>query len=205
MDNLGSILISAVLSGIFATVVTLWWQNKLRIRQEKVHIFTTLMSKRYDITSEDCVEALNMIDVVFYKDTKVRTAWREFKAATDMPESDAKSQIIADKHLKMLEVMAESIGYKNIRWDDIKQYYYPVGLSDRKRDETILRRVQIDAALSQIKKEDAHHGNAERVDPADEMKQQLTMRMLNDPDGLLKLLEFVEKGQKVVKGSKTKK
>ena len=205
MENLGSILISAVLSGIFATVVTLWWQNRLRIRQEKVHIFTTLMSKRYDITVEDCVDALNMIDVVFYKDTKVRTAWREFKAATDMAESDAKPQIITDKRLKMLEVMAESIGYKNIRWDDIKQYYYPVGLSDRKRDETILRRVQIDAALSQIKKEEAHNSNAARVDPADEMKQQLTMKMLNDPDGLLKLLEFIEKGQKVVEGSKTKK
>ena len=101
--------------------------------------------------------------------------------------------------------MAESIGYKNIRWDDIKQYYYPVGLSDRKRDETILRRVQIDVALSQIKKEEAHNDNAARVDPGDEMKQQLTMKLLNDPDGLLKLLEFVEKGQKVVEGSKAKK
>jgi len=50
MENLGSILISAVLSGIFATVVTLWWQNKNQIRQEKVRIFSTLMSKRYDIT-----------------------------------------------------------------------------------------------------------------------------------------------------------
>ena len=57
MENLGSILISAILSGIFATIVTLWWQNKSRIKQEKIRIFTTLMSKRYDITAEEGVEA----------------------------------------------------------------------------------------------------------------------------------------------------
>ena len=202
MENLGSILISAVLSGIFATVVTLWWQNKNQIRQEKVRIFSTLMSKRYDITVEDCVQALNMIDVVFYKDEKVRAAWRDFKNATDMPDTEAKPQVITDKRLKMLEVMAESIGYKNIRWDDIKEYYYPKGLSDRKRDEAILRRVQIDAAIAQIEK---GKDNTAQVDPKEEFGNQMLMKALENPDGLLKLFEVAEKAQNLNKGPRGRK
>ena len=56
MEDLGSILVSAILSGIFATIVTLWWQNKNQIKQEKVRIFTIIMSKRYDIAAEESVE-----------------------------------------------------------------------------------------------------------------------------------------------------
>ena len=122
MDNIITILISTILSGAFATFVTLWWQKRAQIKQEKIRIFTILMSKRYEPTAEECVEALNMIDVVFYKDTKVREAWRNFKNVTEMPDTEAKFQSIIDKRLKMLEVMAESIGYKKIKWDDINQY-----------------------------------------------------------------------------------
>lgn len=200
MENLGSILISAVLSGVFATIVTLWWQNKSRIKQEKVRIFTILMSKRYDIAAEESVEALNMIDVVFYKSSKVRTVWREFNDTTKLPESNTKAQAISDKHLRLLEVIAEDIGYKEIRWEDIKQYYYPVGLSDRKRDEAVLRRVQIDAGIAQIKKEESHQSGVSRVDSTTEMNQQLTMKALNDPEWLMKLVEAVEKGKKIVPG-----
>ena len=102
MENITTILISAILSGAFATTITLWWQQHNHKKQQKIRIFTTLMSKRYEVTAEECVEALNMIDVVFYGDSKVRTAWKDFKNATDMPDSEAKSQIILDKRLKML-------------------------------------------------------------------------------------------------------
>ena len=151
MNETALVIITALCSGLVATLVTLWWQNRAQIQKEKREIFTALMAKRYEISSEESVEALNMIDVVFYKSTKVRSAWRSFNGATNAQDLPTKGQTIADKHLKLLEVMAEDIGYKNIRWDDIKQYYYPVGLSTKKQDETVLRKVQIDAALAQIK------------------------------------------------------
>ena len=204
MENITTILISTVLSGIFATIVTLWWQSKNQIKQEKVRIFTTLMSKRYEITDEECVNALNMIDVVFYKDKKVRSAWIDFKNATEMAESESKPQIITDKRLKLLEIMAENIGYKDIHWDDIKQYYYPVGLSDRKRDEAILRRVQIDAGLAQIKNEKEHESSAQ-VDQQTDFNNQMLLKALENPDGLLKLFEVAEKAQKFSKGGKIHK
>ena len=66
MDNIITILISTILSGAFATVVILWWQNRNQVKQEKIRIFTILMARRYEFTAEECVEALNMMDVVFY-------------------------------------------------------------------------------------------------------------------------------------------
>ncbi len=203
MENLGSILISAILSGIFATIITLWWQNKSQVKEEKTKIFKTLMSKRYEISSEESVDALNMIDVVFYTSPKVRTAWRNFHDATNLPDSSTKGQVINDRHLKLLEMMAEDIGYKDIRWDDIKEYYYPVGLSERKQDEAVLRKVQIDAGLAQINNQKQGRENA-RVDSKTEMSNQMVLKVLENPDSFMKLIEAAEKAQNLTKGQKRK-
>ena len=203
MENVVSILISAILSGIFATLVTLWWQDRSRQKQEKIRIFTILMSKRYEISADESVDALNMVDVVFYESDSVRSALRNFREATALPESNTKSQVITDKHLKLLEIMAEDIGYKKIRWDDIKEYYFPVGLSERKRDETILRRVQIDAGLAQLKKEQEPQ-NVAHIDAKAEITNQMVLKALENPDSFVKLVEAAEKAQILSKSTKKK-
>lgn len=204
MGNTLLVIVTALCSGLVATLVTVWWQTKYQKKMDKKRIFTILMSKRYEISAEDSVEALNMIDVVFYKSDKVRKAWRDFNETTKAPESETKNQNISDKHLRLLEVIAEDIGYKEIRWDDIKQYYYPVGLSDMKRDETVLRRVQIDAGLAQIKNH-REHEESSQVDPQTNLGNQMLLKALENPDGLLKLLEVAEKAQNFNKGGKSRK
>lgn len=203
MENVVSILISAILSGFFATLVTLWWQDRSRQKQEKIRIFTILMSKRYEISADESVDALNMVDVVFYESDSVRSALRNFREATALPESNTKSQVITDKHLKLLEIMAEDIGYKKIRWDDIKEYYFPVGLSERKRDETILRRVQIDAGLAQLKKEQEPQ-NVAHIDAKTEITNQMVLKALENPDSFMKLVEAAGKAQSLSKSTKKK-
>ncbi|MBQ8636660.1 MAG: hypothetical protein IJ423_01530 [Clostridia bacterium] len=200
---MGNVLL-VLCSGLIATIVTIWWQAIHQKKLDKKRIFTILMSKRYEISAEESVEALNMIDVVFYKSDKVRKAWKEFNEVTKAPESDTKNQMISDKHLRLLEVIAEDIGYKEIRWDDIKQYYYPVGLSDRKRDEAVLRRVQIDANLAQIK---SHQEQPEssQVDPQADFNNQMLLKALENPDGLLKLFEVAEKAQNFNKSGKSRR
>lgn len=204
MENLGSILVSAILSGIFATIVTLWWQYKSRVKQEKTRIFTILMSKRYEITAEEGVEAMNMIDVVFYKSEKVRSVWKEFYELINSPENAMKAQAIKDKHLRLLEVMAEDIGYKGIKWENIKQYYYPVGLANRLTDEAVLRRVQIDAGLAQIKRE-KEHAEVTQIEPKEDLNNQMLLKVIENPEGFMKLIEAAEKAQKIGKTSKNKK
>ena len=111
------------------------------------------------------------------------------------------NQAINDKHLKLLEVIAEDIGYKKIRWDDIKQYYYPIGLSNLRQDEAVLRRVQIDAGLAQIN-ESKKHEEVSQANANSQMATQVLIEAMRNPDSLLKLMEVAEKAQNLNKGTK---
>lgn len=64
MHETAVVFLTALCSGLVATFVTILWQKKSQAKNEKIKIFTILMSKRYDITAEESVNALNMIDVV---------------------------------------------------------------------------------------------------------------------------------------------
>lgn len=187
-----------------ATFVTILWQRKAQQLFEKRKIFTILMSKRYDIAAEESVEALNMIDVVFYSSKEVREAWNAFNDATNLPDSNTKSQTISDKHLRLLEVIAKDIGYKDIHWDNIKQYYYPIGLSTKKQDETVLRRVQIDAALAQIK-EGQEHKETAQTDTQTTLNNQMLLKVLENPDSFIKLIDAAEKAQNLGKSTRQKR
>ena len=78
----------------------------------------------------------------------MRQVWRDFLDAAKKNGSP-----INDKHLRLLELIAEDIGYKKICWEDIKQFYYPKGLAEKHQDEEVLRRAQVDMALSYSAKE----------------------------------------------------
>ena len=197
------LILTALSSGLIATLITILWQKQERNKNGKIQIFTILMSKRYDIASEESVNALNMIDVVFYKSEKVRTAWKDFNNATNLPESPTKAQTINDKHLKLLEVMAEDIGYRKVKWDDIKQYYYPVGLSNKLQDEAVLRRVQIDVGLAQIN-EAKKHTEISQTNAGNQVATQVFIEAMRNPDGLLKLMEAAEKAQNLGRETKQK-
>ena len=198
------VFLTALCSGLIATFVTILWQKKSQVKNEKIKIFTILMSKRYDIAAEESVNALNMIDVVFYESEKVRSAWKSFLEATNLPDSPTKNPTINDKHLKLLEVIAENIGYKGIRWDDIKQYYYPVGLDNLRQYEAVLRRVQIDAGLAQIN-ESKKHEESSQTDTNNQMATQVLIEAMKNPDGLLKLMEVAEKAQNFNRGPQLRK
>ena len=113
-----------------------------------------------------------------------------------LPDADTKGQMVSDKHLRLLEVIAEDIGYKKIRWDDIKEYYYPVGLSDKKRDEEILRKAQINVAVAQIEKE-KEYNDASHINSQEDFNNQMLLKVLDNPDGLVKLIEAAEKVQHI--------
>ena len=116
------VIFTALVSGLVATLITIFWQKHERIRLEKTAIFKTLMSKRYEIFCQESVDALNMVEVIFYSSKKVRAAWNEFKIAADLPNHPS-SQNTSDKYLKLLETIAEDLGYKDIKWDNIKNLY----------------------------------------------------------------------------------
>ena len=176
MDNVFFVIVTALISGLFATLVTIWWQGRAAVRKSKMKIFETLMAYRYMIVAEPSVHALNSIDVVFYKDENVRRAYSDFlNEAAKRPEMNPNT---ADKHLKLLEEMAKALNLKNIHWDDIKQAYCPNGLFERLREEELLRKMQIQTAQEQVNQQ---------------ILLQILPELIKNPDGLKTLMEFGEK------------
>ena len=75
MGNVALVIITALISGLLATIITIWWQKRAQIFARKMRVFETLMAYRYMISSEESVKTLNSIDVIFYKDKAVRDAY----------------------------------------------------------------------------------------------------------------------------------
>lgn len=91
-----------------------------------------LMTSRIYGWTTDSVHALNLIDVVFANDVSVRTAWRNLLEAYSSTEQ---SELMAKKRhnlmYKLLDAMAENLGYKNkITWEAIQNPYIPQGMVD---------------------------------------------------------------------------
>lgn len=64
-------------------IVALWMQKKIEAfnkkKQRQLNIFKTLLATRSNPTSLEHVEALNMIDIEFYKEKNIRDAWNTYR------------------------------------------------------------------------------------------------------------------------------
>ena len=188
MNNVVLVVITALISGLLATIVTIWWQRRSEIRNKKMKVFETLMTYRYMISSQESVNALNSIDVVFYKDKNVRKAFSDFLNETDKkPEFNPN---IPDKHLKLLEEMSKSLGLKDIHWDDIKQSYYPSGLSEKIMEESLLRKMQIQSVSTELTQEQAPQNTPSNNQFNEQMVAQLLPALLQNPESLKILIEL---------------
>lgn len=185
------VIVTALISGLLATLVTIWWQNRSAIHKSKMKIFETLMAYRYRIIAEPSVHALNSIDVVFYKDDNVRRAYSDFlNEAAKRPEMNPNT---ADKHLKLLEEMAKALNLNNIHWDDIKQVYCPNGLLEKIQEEEMLRKMQLQTTANAIEAQK----NQQNTPTQDQINQQLMLQLLpeliKNPDGLKNIIELGER------------
>jgi len=156
MKEVVLVLISALLSGIVATIILLWWQCRNERTQRQYSVFATLMGMRFSLPNETTVRCMNMIDIVFYKNKSVRQRYKEFLEEATKPENGSRD--IDEKSLKLLEAMAESLGYKDVQWDTIKHTYFPVGLAEKYRDEDALRKLQIHNLARQAQSPQGHRG-----------------------------------------------
>ncbi len=188
MNNIVLVIITALISGLLATIVTIWWQRKAETRQRKMRIFETLMAYRYMISAQESVNALNSIDVVFYKDKDVRRAYADFLNETGKkPELNPN---YADKHLKLLEEMSKALGLKEIHWDDIKQTYYPNGLSEKIREESVLRKMQIQSVSNELAGKHGPQNVPANKQFSEQLAAQLLPGLIQNPESLKMLIEL---------------
>lgn len=122
-------LIAIIVIPITAVLIGQWLQNRSEKRKDKMQIFKVLMTARIYGWTVESVQALNVIDIVFADDKKVRTAWVQLhnKYCVENPAQTQFEQIKMAQY-KLLEEISNSLGYKDkITWESIQNPYVPNG------------------------------------------------------------------------------
>lgn len=123
-------LIAIIVIPIVAVLIGQHLQNRAEIRKDKMQIFKALMTSRIYGWTQESVHCLNIIDIVFSDDEKVRKAWKDLydKYCVQNPD-EAQLKKIQDAQYTLLETIAESLGYKDkVTWKTIQNPYIPKGL-----------------------------------------------------------------------------
>ena len=149
-------VIAVALTPFIIWVIGIHYQNRKAKNDAKLNLFFTLMKNRKNsIIPKERVDALNLIDVVFQDDDKVRKAWKEYLDSLNAksPNHDNNNAFLLD----LLSEMAISLGYKKLRQTEIDRFYEPVQFgSDRKIQETyvneFIRVLQSSHSFSESKK-----------------------------------------------------
>ncbi|MDN0062512.1 hypothetical protein QVN96_14090 [Mediterraneibacter glycyrrhizinilyticus] len=122
-------IVALIVVPIVAVLIGQHLQNRAQKRKDKMEIFKTLMIARNGWTVES-VRALNVIDIIFVNDKKVRNAWRDLydKYRVENPDN-AHLEKIRQAQYKLIEEIVNSLGYKNkITWETIQNPYIPKGM-----------------------------------------------------------------------------
>ena len=140
-------LAALIIIPIVAVVIAQWLQNRSEKRKDKMQIFKTLMTSRIYGWTPDSVNALNIIDIVYSDDNKVRAAWKDLNDKYRVTNPDQQHlKKIENAQYKLLEAMSNSLGYKDkINWETIQNPYMPVGMKQQIEKQTIMQQTYFSA------------------------------------------------------------
>lgn len=124
--------IALIIIPVLAVVIGQKLQVRSQKRNDKMQIFKILMTSRIFGWTNESVQAMNLIDVVFADDKAVRKQWKICfdKMCVENPTDTDLSKIKLERE-KLLEAMAKSLKYKDIiTWESIQNPYIPKGMID---------------------------------------------------------------------------
>lgn len=123
-------VLAIIVIPIVAVFVGQKLQDRSQKRKDKLEIFRALMMNRGIGWTAETVRALNIIDIVFSDDSTVRTRWKEYynQLCIQAP-NDMQRKQIQEAQDKLLEAIAQSLGYKKqVTWETIQNPYIPQGM-----------------------------------------------------------------------------
>jgi hypothetical protein len=125
------ITVAAIILGPFLAVAAqLWIQARKAKRDTKLWVFNSLMGYRAMILNPNFVQAFNLVDVVFYKNTDVRKKRKEFlEIVTAAAGANLTPQAIEkckDLVAEMLSKMGSELGFEFDHTQIKDTGYYPM-------------------------------------------------------------------------------
>ena len=140
-------IIAIVIAPIAASVIAIWLQNRSEKRKDKMYIFKVLMTSRIYGWTPEKVNVLNIIDIVFSDDKKVRAAWKNLSDKYNVENPDQLHlKKIEQAQYKLIEAIANSLGYKNtITWEEIQNPYIPRGMVEQVENQKNMQQMYAEA------------------------------------------------------------
>jgi len=123
-------LIALIFSPLFTITILPMIEESKSKWITKYETFKLLYAYRNNLVSYDAVRHLNLIDIVFINDKKVRSCWKELRQILNTNPLPNNS-IIDAKCAELLAAMASVLGVdRDMNFSDIISAYYPQGLAN---------------------------------------------------------------------------
>ncbi|WP_425326454.1 DUF6680 family protein [Sphingomonas oligophenolica] len=114
-------------------------------RRIKLNVFAAIMQERAEISAEDSVRALNLIDLAYSDSLSVREAWAELYQALNT--APLLNHVVDERLRRLLREMASDLGLTpKLRQDDFGRVYFPTALAEDRN----VRRLERSAALARL-------------------------------------------------------
>jgi uncharacterized protein YecE (DUF72 family) len=157
------VVFATLMGPILAVQAQKWVEGVREQKGRKIRVFTQLMASRAARLSPDHVQALNMIDLVFYgnfifgvhhrsrKEQAILDAWKEYidnlREGADFAEAQQQAHYAKREELflNLLYAMAQDVGYTFDRVQLKRGAYTPVAHEEIEADHRLLRKALIHA------------------------------------------------------------
>ena len=118
-------------------------RKKEKLEAKRELFFTLMKQRKTSFVMQERADALNLIDVVFQDDHKVREAWKNYLSSLDSssPEFKNSNAYLLD----LLSEMAQSLGYQKLKQTEIDRFYEPQCMLDDKFREQQVQDITIKA------------------------------------------------------------
>ena len=178
--NISDLLtILAILTApIIALQIQKYIEDRKEIRERKMQIFRTLMATRATRLDVKHIEALNMIDIEFFKNKKITEAWKllldNFANYPQNPNEknyESKISSCAEKSdglfVDLLSEMAKSLDYKFDKVQLKRNIYIPKGQANIIMNQEFMRHAFVEVLsgkrsipieISNVTREDTEEG-----------------------------------------------
>jgi hypothetical protein len=153
------IVLATLLGPILAVQTQKWIEGVREQRTRKLRVFTQLMATRAARLSAEHVQAINMIDLVFYggfifgihqrtrKEQSILDAWKEYHdnlcSGADLTDTQQQAHFSQrnELFLKMLYAISQDVGFTFDRVQLKRGAYTPVAHEEIEADQHALRKL----------------------------------------------------------------
>jgi hypothetical protein len=138
-----AIILATFLGPILAVVMTRFIDKRRDQHQRRLFVFRTLMATRRSTMSPEHVNALNLIEIEFYRHPKVTEAWKAYLRHLSTPFDPKENDRVTKERQRLLTtLLSEMTAVMNIRipqLDILDGGYIPQGVVDLEAEQKAIR------------------------------------------------------------------